>query len=132
MTSLSLNISTGFHLAKLAAVALTIGAALAAHPAHAETRGSPATAPMQVRFSYDPTETPDQIYADLRQTARQACGLGTPNTARSHHARVICTEELLAKVVSQIGRKDVSELHHAQTAGGPSRRADTGEATACL
>jgi UrcA family protein len=91
-------------------VALLMMAAVNVAPvaAHADVQGRT----FQVRFTYDAKAPAEDIYTDLRRTARKACDNLGVRSLQMRHVNRACAKRVVDAGVKTLGRADIAMLHH--------------------
>ncbi len=99
----------------LAAIAVTTAAITA-------TSVSAKPAGLEITFTYDPSDSIEEIYSDFKRTARKACKSRRILHTGELKGEYQCRRQLLAKAVAASGHQELA-LYHARSAKKKSKLA---------
>lgn len=67
---------------------------------------------VRVAFSYNTSDTAQQIYADLERTAREACEFNGYKSLQMRKVEQACANGMIDQGVAKLQRADVAALHN--------------------
>lgn len=91
------------------AALLAIASGIGAQSAMAEptaTRGA-----FEARFEINPSDSAQEIYADIKRTAERICEKPGPRPMNLLRLERACAADLVTAAVQHVSRQDVADLH---------------------
>lgn len=96
-------------------LALLVMAGGLAHQSAAADTGDRTT--FEARFVYNPSDSAEQIYTDIRRTAQRLCETPGPRPFSLRKLERECTANLVEAAVKRISRPDIASVHARSVTG---------------
>jgi UrcA family protein len=74
-----------------------------------------------VAVSYNPGDSAERIYSDIRSAARDACAVRGKRPLSAQKIELACRNQVIGEAVAKIGRPDVAAIHNGHYAATDTR-----------